>query len=236
MRAQLKDSYPVERPCGVLDCPRSSYDYPTGRREAGAIVEAVEPLWWRRPCFGDRRMAAQLRREGRTVNTKVVRSILKALGVQRKMRQVRVRTPDSRQAHWRYPNLSQGWQPIRPDYLWAAAVTSIRLGSRFSCLAVSLDAYSRAVRGWSLRRALSKPLTLDALCMALQHGAPPIHHADQGVQYTAFDSTDRLLMNQVRMRMADTGEPTQNGLAERFMPTIKEALVDDALAQISTLA
>jgi len=26
--------------------------------------------------------------------------------------------------------------------------------------------------------------------------------------------------------MADTGEPTQNGLAERFMRTLKEELVD----------
>lgn len=37
-----------------------------------------------------------------------------------------------------------------------------------------------------------------------------------------------MLENDVRIRMADTGEPTQNGLAERFMRTLKEELVDYA--------
>jgi putative transposase len=46
--------------------------------------------------------------------------------------------------------------------------------------------------------------------MALQHGSPTIHHSDQGVQYTAFNYTDLLLQNHVRISMADTGEPTQN--------------------------
>jgi putative transposase len=68
----------------------------------------------------------------------------------------------------------------------------IRLGSGFIFLAVILDAYSRAVRGWALRRDLTKELTLSALRMALQYGTPSIHHSDQGVQYTAFDYTDLL--------------------------------------------
>lgn len=111
--------------------------------------------------------------------------------------------------------------------MWVADVTYIRLGSSFIFLAVILDAYSRAVRGWALRRDLTKELTLSALRMALQHDPPRIHHSDQGVQYTAFDYADLLLENHVRISMADSGEPTQNGLAERFMRTIKEELVDD---------
>lgn len=91
-----------------------------------------------------------------------------------------------------------------------------------------LEAYSRAVRGGAVRRDLTQERPLGALRMALEYGPPPIHHADQGGQYTAFDSTDRLRMNQVRIRRADTGEPTHNGLAERFMRTLKEELVDYA--------
>ena len=56
----------------------------------------------------------------------------------------------------------------------------------------------------------------------------PIHHSDQGVQYTAFDYTYLLLQRQVRISMADTGGPTQNGLAERFSHTLKEELVNYA--------
>jgi len=225
---QMKNSYPVERICGVLDCPRSSYYYPASERDESVIVERVEQLLLRKPFYGYRRIAAQLKREGLTVNTKVVRRVLKELGVQRKVGQVRIRTTDSSHPHWRYPNLVQGVQPKRPDQVWVADVTYIRLGSQFIFLAVILDAYSRAVRGWALRRDLTKELTLSALRMALRHGTPGIHHSDQGVQYTAFDYTDLLLGNHVRISMADTGEPTQNGLAERFMRTLKEELVDYA--------
>jgi len=63
-----------------------------------------------------------------------------------------------------------------------ADVTYIRFKGSFIFLAVLLDAYSRAVRGWALRRDLTKELTLSALRMALQHGRPLIHHSDQGVQ------------------------------------------------------
>lgn len=185
-------------------------------------ISATESQTLRNPT------AAQLRREGRLVNTKVVRRILKELGLQRKVGQVRIRTTDSSHPHWRYTNLVQGWHPIRPDSVWVADVTYIRLGSSFIFPAVILDTYSRAVRGWALRRDLTKDLTLSALRMALQHGVPGIHHSDQGVQYTAFDYADLLLENQVRISMAATGEPTQNGLAERFMRTLKEELVDYA--------
>jgi len=240
MIGHLKDRYPVERICAVLDCAHSSAYYALGRHDAGDGVEAIAQLLLRKPFYGYRRVAAQLKREGRIVNTKVVRRILKEPGIQRKVGQVRIRTTDSSHPHWRYPNLVQGWQPVRPDAVWVADVTYIRLGNRFIFLAVILDAYSRAVRGWALRRDLTQELTLSALRMALQHATPGIHHSDQGVQYTAFDYTDLLRHNQVRISMADTGEPTQNGLAERFMRTFKEELVDyadwhtfdDALADI----
>ena len=225
---QMKDIYAIERICAVLDCPRSTYYYQTCPDDEVALVESVEQLLLRKPFFGYRRIAAQLRREGRTVNAKVVRRILKELGRERTVGQVRIRTTDSSHPHWRYPNLVQGVQPKRPNQVWVADVTYIRLGSNFIFLAVILDAYSRAVRGWALRRDLTKELTLSALRMALQQGIPYLHHSDQGVQYTAFDYTDLLLQNRVRISMADTGEPTQNGMAERFMRTIKEELVDYA--------
>jgi transposase InsO family protein len=228
MIGQLKDTYPVERICSVLDCPRSSYYYQVEPRADGALVDAIEQLLLRKPFFGYRRIAAQLRREGRIVNTKVVRRILKELGVQHKVGQVRIRTTDSSHPHWRYPNLVQGVQPKQPNQVWVADVTYIRLDNSFIFLAVILDVYSRAVRGWAVRRDLTKELTLSALRMALQQATPYIHHSDQGVQYTAFDYTDLLRQHEVRISMADTGEPTQNGLAERFMRTIKEELVDYA--------
>ena len=105
-------------------------------------------------------------------------------------------------------------------------ITYIRLGRRFIYLAVILDAYPRAVRGWALSRNLDQQLTLDALDMALAHGKPSIFHSDQGSQYAAWLHTDRLLEQGVKISMSDKASPTQNGLVERFIRTLKEEHVD----------
>lgn len=70
----------------------------------------------------------------------------------------------------------------KPDQVWVADITYLRLGHRFIYLAVILDAYSRAVRGWHLSRSLQQALVLAALDKALRKGRPLIHHSDQGSQ------------------------------------------------------
>ncbi len=105
-------------------------------------------------------------------------------------------------------------------------ITYIRLGRRFIYLAVILDAFTRAVRGWALSRSLEQQLTLDALEMALAKGIPFIFHSDQGSQYAAWTHTERLLNQGVHISMSDKASPTQNGLVERFMRTVKEEHVD----------
>src|SRR6266496_3156715 len=49
--------------------------------------------------------------------------------------------------------------------------------------------------------------------------------SDQGVQYAAFDYVD-LLKDKAQISMAEVGEPTPYGYAERLMRTIKEEEVD----------
>jgi len=64
--------------------------------------------------------------------------------------------------------------------------------------------------------------------MALNKGTSFLLHSDQGAQYTAWAHTERLLALGVKISMSDTGKPTQNGLAERFVRTLKEELMDYA--------
>jgi len=114
---QLKEAYPVERLCTVLEMPRSSYYYQAVNPPENGLTEAIEQLLLRRPFFGYRRIQAQLKREGRTVNHKVIRHIMKTLGIERKVGRVRIRTTDSSHPHWRYPNRIQGLPATRPDQI-----------------------------------------------------------------------------------------------------------------------
>jgi putative transposase len=64
----------------------------------------------------------------------------------------------SKSSHGRYPNLIRYLPLIDPDQVWLGDITYLRLRLRFLYLAVILDGYTRAVRGWvfdtrSIRRS-----------------------------------------------------------------------------------
>ncbi len=160
------------------------------------------------------------------VGEQVVRRLLRELGLTRSVGKVRVQTTESNHPHPRYPNRIQGLTLKCPDQVWVADITYIRLGRRFIYLAVILDAYTRTVRGWALSRTIDQQLTVDALDMALAKGKPSFFHSDQGSQYAAWLHTDRLLVLKVKISMSDKASPTQNGLVERFIRTLKEEHVD----------
>jgi transposase InsO family protein len=212
--------------CQWLDCPRSSYYAQPKDKDETRLLESIEQILLRFPFYGYRKLHKALLRQGMVVGQHRVRRLLRQLGVTRSVGKVRVQTTDSHHAHPRYPNRIKGLTLTRPDQVWVADITYIRLGRRFIYLAVILDAHTRAVRGWALSRSLEQQLTLDALDMALAKGIPFIFHSDQGSQYAAWQHTERLLGLGVKISMSDKASPTQNGLVERFMRTVKEEHVD----------
>ena len=109
----------------------------------------------------------------------------------------------------------------RPEHVWVADITYIRLQKEFVYLAVLMDVFTRSIRGWHLSRNLDSGLTLAALERALVAGTPDIHHSDQGVQYAATIYSERLQNLGVQLSMAAIGEPRENGFAERLVRTIK---------------
>lgn len=241
MIQQLKTDYPLRQLCATLECATSTAYYVARSKDENDLVGAIEQVLLRFPFYGYRKVHKELLRRGVSGGEHVVRRLLREMGGTRSVGKVRVQTTDSNHAHPRYPNRIKGLKLKQPNQVWVADITYIRLGRRFIYLAVILDAYTRAVRGWALSRHIDQQLTLDALDMALAHGKPSIFHSDQGSQYAAWLHTDRLLEHRINISMSDKASPTQNGLVERFIRTVKEEHVDyseysdfeDACRQIS---
>jgi putative transposase len=223
---QLASQYPVSVLCQTLGYSRSSYYHRASAREDGELSAAIRTVVGEWPCYGYRRVTAQLRREGWAVNRKRVQRRMRLLGFQAKIKVKRRRTTNSEHPFPRYPNRVQGLKIVRPDQVWVADLTYIKLRQEFIYLAVIMDVFSRSIRGWQVGRNLDHTLTLAALTGALQHGVPEIHHSDQGLQYAATAYVEVLKPHQVQISMAEMGQPTQNGYAERLMRTIKEEEVD----------
>jgi putative transposase len=250
MSAQLRPRYPLAVICDVLALPRSSAyaraacdrmghrDDAEEEQQVRAHIERIAGQW---PTYGYRRVTAQLRREGVAVNGKRIRRLMHELGLVGAAPKRRCRTTTSDHPYPRYPNLVADLAITQPDAVWVADITYVRLQQGVVYLAVLMDVYTRAIRGWELSRQLDQALTRVALERALGAGRQPvIHHSDQGVQYAATAYVARLEQVGAQISMAEPGEPRQNGYAERLMRTIKEeevALTEyrdfaDAYAQI----
>ena len=224
----MSASYPVALVCQVLEVPRSSryarqHVAPRGTATEQALHAHIEEIAAHWPTYGYRRVTAQLRREGESVNSKRVRRLMTASGLVGRPPTRRCRTTNSDHPYPRYPNLVAGLAVTQPDQVWVADITYVRLRAEFVYLAVLMDVYTRAIRGWELSRHLDQALTLAALerAAAASH-VPGIHHSDQGVQYAATAYVARLAQLGAQISMAEQGEPRQNGYAERLMRTIKE--------------
>ena len=225
---QMKTDYPVNALCEVVGLSRSTYYHRgLGIVNDPAVVSAIEHILMRYPFYGYRRIHAQLKREGMIVSERVVRRILKDLGGSRQVGKVRINTTNSRHGLPRYPNRIKSIVPGFVNHIWVADITYIRFGKRFIFLAIILDVYSRAVRGWYLSRSLEQNLTLTALHHALAtHPAPVFFHSDQGAQYAAHAHTQALLAASVQISMSAVAKPTDNAFVERFIRTFKEEHVD----------
>jgi putative transposase len=183
---------------------------------------AIERIMGRWRFYGYGRVTAELQREGLPVNSKAVRRVMNQMGHSGKLGQVKAPViTQSKHKLLRYPNLIAGRDATRPDEIGVADITYIQLGRRFIYLAVVLDMFTRAVRGWHVGRSLSQALSLTALEKALAQATPVLHHSDQGVQYAATGYVARLTEAGVQVSMSEPGQPTQNAYAERFMRTFK---------------
>lgn len=167
------EAYPVTSICEVLGLPRSSFYHQPRRDENVALCGVLHDLAAQCPTYGYRRLTALLRRAGWKVNRKRVQRLLAEMGLQRHVKRRQKRTTDSRHPFGRYPNLVAGLEVTSPDQVWVADITYVALRDEFVYLAVIMDVYTRAIRGWHLSRSLDRDLTLTALRRALT-GPPPL--------------------------------------------------------------
>jgi putative transposase len=202
----LRVDYPVTLLCELLNYPRSQVYYtPATQPEAAALQRLIQELAGQYPTYGYRRITKELQRMGQPINHKRVARLMSQMGLMGTSPRKRKRTTDSRHDFPRYPNRVLNLTIDRPELVWVADITYIRLQQEFIYLAVLMDVFTRSIRGWHLSRSIDQGLTLTALRKALQNGCPCIHHSDQGVQYAAHEYVSLLQQHQVQISNSPLG-------------------------------
>ena len=174
----------------MIDLPRSTYYYrarePVLDISDSSLVEMIGDIQDEFPGYGYRRVTRELRKRGHVVNHKRIARVMKAHGLGVKPRRRFVRTTNSNHDLPVFPNLYENVIPSKPDLVWVADITYIRLAVGFCYLAAVLDACSRKVVGYAISKSIDSQLTVAALEAAFSNRRPApdtcIHHSDRGSQ------------------------------------------------------
>ena len=213
----------IYRQCELLGLSRSSLYYKPCRdtQYNEQLMRLLDEQYIETPFYGIDKMTEWLRRQGHYVNHKRVRRLMRQMGLEAvyPRRRRGLSLPDKE--HKIYPYLLRDVQIIRPDQVWSADITYVRMYRGWLYLVAVMDWFSRYVLSWEVSVTLEADFCVSALEQALSFGKPEIFNTDQGSQFTSIDFTKILLNAGVQISMDGKGRVFDNIFSERLWRTVK---------------
>ncbi len=211
----------LTRQCALLGLPRSTAYYRPQEADPEdlLLMRLMDEQYLLTPFYGVRRFADWLGALGYAVGLKRVRRLMRTMGLEAIYPRPRLSNPAPE--HRIYPYLLRGLAIVRPNQVWCADITYIRMPRGFAYLVAVMDWYSRYVLAWRLSNTLDAAFCLDAVADALEKGRPEIFNTDQGSQFTSSDFTNQLADAHVAISMDGRGRCFDNIFIERLWRSVK---------------
>jgi putative transposase len=223
-----KQSPNLQRQCELLDLNRSTAYYqkrfdPQRKAFELKLLGLIDELYTDQPSRGRYGMRDALAEEHNiTVNHKRIRRLMRKLGIEAIYPKPRKNTSAANKQHKKYPYLLREMEITRPDQVWCADITYIRLDGGFVYLMAIMDWYSRCVLSWELSNTMDTAFCVEALQRALVTGRQPeIFNTDQGSQFTSEAFTGLLTGHGIAISMDGVGRAFDNIMVERLWRTVK---------------
>lgn len=202
---------------------RTWYYKPKPRRMGldGDTVDAVQRIGRRRPTYGTRRMAAQVRREtGTATNRKKIQRIFRRLG-------------------WIEPQkakneiISAGrrtYRPEAPNRLWETDITYVWCGRDGWCYCFNvIDCFTRKWIAYAFDVSAGRDAAIDSVTNAVAAEGPDCSRlrlrTDNGTQYASRDFRKAVSVLGIMHEFIWRNTPEQNGHVESFHRTLKKEYV-----------
>ena len=182
-------------------------------------MDRIDELYMKHPFYGSRSMRTVLNRDGYRVNRKRIQRLMRLMGVQAIYPKPRLSI--NGKGHKIYPYLLNGLSIGRPNQVWCADITYIRLAHGFVYLVAIMDWYSRHVLSWRLSNTMDTEFCLEALREALEIATPEIFNTDKGSQFTSDDHTGLLKKAGIKISMDGHGRVFDNIMIERLWRSLK---------------
>jgi putative transposase len=213
----------VYRQCELLSLSRSSLYYNSRRctQYNQMLMKLIDRQYVETPFYGIDKMTEYLSRQGHHVNHKRVRRLMRLMGLEAVYPRRKRGLSISDKQHKIYPYLLKDVQIKRPDQVWSADITYIRMYRGWLYLAAVMEWFSRYVLSWEVSTTLESEFCVTALKQALSFGRPEVFNTDQGSQFTSDDFTKVLLGANIRISMDGKGRVFDNIFVERLWRTVK---------------
>jgi len=184
------------------------------------MMKLLDIQYMKRPFYGVRKMTRYLRTAGYIVGKDHVRTLLRKMGLQAVFPKPNLSRPHPENRI--YPYLLRDLDVMRPNQVWCADITYIRLAWGFAYLVAIVDWYSRCVLSWRLSNTLEADFCVEALREAVgKYGVPDVFNTDQGTQFTSQEFINVLVSNNISISMDGRGRCLDNIFVERLWRTVK---------------
>jgi len=198
-------------------------------RENESLTEQIRRVHQAsRGTYGSPRVYRQLRALGVSVGENRVAGLMRRLGLQGRWATLRYTSPNLKKFFGSLSNQQHEHPAARPDQVWVADITYLKMGSIYRYLAVVMDRCSRRIIGWALGRQRNVMLTLRALDHAVANRRPSpglIFHTDRGIEYYAHAFRERLNQLRITQSMNRPGKVTDNAFMESFFHSMKADVI-----------
>jgi len=215
----------IKRQCELLGFNRSSFYYKNKRNiEREVRKELLKQEIWniyiKRPFYGYRRICEELKRKGYSIGRKLVRALMKLLGLKAVYPKPKLTKPSERDK--KYPYLLDNIEISKPNQAWATDITYVKIRGSYCYLVGIIDLYSRKMLSWRLSNTMDKYFCLEVLKESiLKHGKPDIFNMDHGCQFTSKEFTGRLKEKDIKISMTGKGRAKDNIFIERLWRSLK---------------
>ena len=229
---QYRQEFSIEKMAKILNVSRSGYyDF----LEKGKSKREIENERLKkkiknihesnRKVYGSPRVYNELKKQGERCSRRRVAKLMRAEGIQAKMRKKWKKTTcvDNRmEPSANY--LDQNFIIEEPNKVWVSDITYIWTEEGWLYVSIVMDLFSRKIVGLSMGERLQTDLVSKALKQAIfRRGLKGglMHHSDRGCQYTSKEFKGLADEHGIQLSMSGTGHCYDNAVAESFFHTLK---------------
>ena len=213
----------IREQCKLLALAPSSYYYDSTSLsvEDERLMALIDEHYLQNPHEGKVKRARWLSKKvGYPVGRRRVKKLMEIMGLETVYPKPNTSVPNKE--HEVFPYLLRDINITKPNQVWAADITYIRMKGSHVYLIAIMDWYSRYVIEWALSPNLEAEFCVEALRNALLRERCEIFNTDQGSQFTSTEWINVLKNHGISISMDGRGRYLDNIFIERLWRSVKQ--------------